>query len=85
MKGDLGGGGGKGRNLSHQIAPHTNRLLSTLSEPITYTNSCPRARLCSFVCLCVAVVPSLRLLGQLKRVCCATCSFFFVLYLLFSC
>ena len=36
-----------GRNVSHRITPYTNRLLSTLSEPIIWANSHPD------VCLCV--------------------------------
>lgn len=50
-------GGGKGRNASAQITPHTNRLLSTLSEPITCTNSHPDVCLRVFACLCVGRNP----------------------------
>lgn len=50
-------GGGKGRNASAQITPHTNRLLSTLSEPITCTNSHPDVCLRVFVCLRVGRNP----------------------------
>lgn len=50
-------GGGKGRNASAQITPHTNRLLSTLSEPITCTNSHPDECLRVFVCLRVGRNP----------------------------
>lgn len=50
-------GGGKGRNASAQITPHTNRLLSTLSEPITCTNSHPDVCPHVFLCLCVGRNP----------------------------
>lgn len=40
-----------GRNVSHRITPYTNRLLSTLSEPIIWANSHPD------VCLCVCRHP----------------------------
>lgn len=43
------------RGLSHQITPHTNRLLSTLSEPITYANNHPGVCPCVLLCLCAGV------------------------------
>ena len=49
--GTLGGGGGVG----HQVTPHTNRLLSTLSESITYTNNHPAVCPCVFVCVCLCL------------------------------
>lgn len=52
-------GWGGGRNASHQITPHTNRLLSTLSEPIIWANNHPGVCLAVFVCLCVGVEPHL--------------------------
>lgn len=46
----------RGRNVSHQIMPHANRLVSTLSKPVIRINNHPVGYL--FVWLCVGLSPS---------------------------